>query len=68
MSAKFPGGGGERESRVIFGRQSIWCEFKRPVMSSDGVQVEKSERGSLFGITRLCRVMPNSDPEGRIAD
>ena len=23
-------------------------------------------RGSLFGITRLCRVMPNSDPKGQI--
>ena len=30
------------------------------------VRIEKSVRGSLFGITRLCRVMPNSDPEGRI--
>ena len=29
------------------------------------VWIEKSVRGSLFGITRLCRVMPNSDPEGR---
>ena len=29
-------------------------------------RIEKSVRGSLFGITRLCRVMPNSDPEGRI--
>ena len=28
--------------------------------------MEKSVRGSLFGITRLCRVIPNSDPEGRI--
>ena len=32
-----------------------------------GCDVRKGEsvRGSLFGITRLCRVMPNSDPEGR---
>ena len=30
------------------------------------VQIEKSVRGSLFGITRLRRVMPNSDAEGRI--
>ena len=30
------------------------------------VRIEKSVRGSLFGITRLCRVRPNSDPEGRI--
>ena len=30
------------------------------------VWIEKSVRGSLFGITRLCQVMPNSDPEGRI--
>ena len=29
-------------------------------------RIEKSVRGSLFGITRLCRVMPNGDPEGRI--
>ena len=28
--------------------------------------IEKSVRGSLFGIKRLCRVMPNSDPEERI--
>ena len=30
-----------------------------------GVRIGESVRGSLFGITRLCRVMPNSDPEGR---
>ena len=30
------------------------------------VRIEKSVRGSLFGITRLFRVMPNSDPEERI--
>ena len=30
------------------------------------VRIEKSVRGSLFGIRRLCRVMLNSDPEGRI--
>ena len=30
------------------------------------MQIEKSVRGSLFGITRLCRVMLNSDHEGRI--
>ena len=30
------------------------------------MRIEKSVRGSLFGITRLCRVMANSDPEGRI--
>ena len=30
------------------------------------VLVEKYVRGSLLGITRLCQVMPNSDPEGRI--
>ena len=29
------------------------------------VRIEKSVRGSLFG-TRLCRVMSNGDPEGRI--
>ena len=29
------------------------------------VRIEKSVRGSLLGITRLCRVMPNSDPEGQ---
>ena len=29
------------------------------------VRIEKSVRGSLFGITRLCWVMPNSDPEGQ---
>ena len=28
--------------------------------------IEKSVWGSLFGITRLCRVMPNSDPVGWI--
>ena len=28
--------------------------------------LEKSVQGSLFGITRLCRVKPNSDPEGWI--
>ena len=27
---------------------------------------EKSIRGSLFAIKRLCQVMPNSDPEGHI--
>ena len=30
------------------------------------VRIEKFVRGTLFGITRLCRVMPNRDPEGRI--
>ena len=30
------------------------------------VRIEKSVRESLFGITRLCRVMFNSNPEGRI--
>ena len=30
------------------------------------VSIEKSVWGSLFGIMRLCWVMPNSDPEGRI--
>ena len=30
------------------------------------VRIEKSVRGSLFGISRLCQVMPNSDPEGQI--
>ena len=30
------------------------------------VRIEKSIRGSMFDITRLCRVMPNSDPEGWI--
>ena len=30
------------------------------------VRIEKSARGSLFGIMRLCQVMPNSDPEGQI--
>ena len=30
------------------------------------VRIEKSVRGSLFGIMRLCRVMLNSDPGGRI--
>ena len=30
------------------------------------MQTEKSVWGSLFGITRLCRVMPNSDSEGWI--
>ena len=29
------------------------------------VQIENSVRGSLFGITRLCRVKPDSDPKGR---
>ena len=29
------------------------------------VRIEKSVLGSLFGITKLCRVMPNSDSEGR---
>ena len=28
--------------------------------------MEKSVRRSLFGITRICRVMPNSDPMGLI--
>ena len=28
--------------------------------------IKKSVQGSLFGITRLCLVMPNSDPEGQI--
>ena len=31
-----------------------------------GCAVRKIRQRSLFGITRLCRVMPNSDPEGRI--
>ena len=31
-----------------------WCE----------VRIEKSIGGSLFGIARLCRVMPDSDPKG----
>ena len=30
------------------------------------VRTEKAVRGSLFDITRFCRVMPNSDPQGRI--
>ena len=30
------------------------------------MRIEKSIWGTLFGITRLCRVMPNSDPEGQI--
>ena len=30
------------------------------------VWIEKSVQGSMFGITRLCRVMPNSHPEGQI--
>ena len=30
------------------------------------VRIEKSFWGSLFGITRLCQVMPNSDSEGQI--
>ena len=30
------------------------------------VRIEKSVCGSLFGITRFCRVMPNSDPERQI--
>ena len=30
------------------------------------VRIEKSVPGSLFGITRLWRMMPNSDPEGQI--
>ena len=30
------------------------------------VRIETLVRGSLFVITRLCRVMPSSDPEGRI--
>ena len=30
------------------------------------MRIEKFVRGSLFGITRLCRVMPNSDPEEQI--
>ena len=29
-------------------------------------EIEKSVWGSLFGIRRLCQVMPNSDPEGQI--
>ena len=29
-------------------------------------RIDNSSRGSLLGITRLCRVMPNSDPRGRI--
>ena len=30
------------------------------------MRTENSIQGSLFGITRLCRVMPNSDPKGQI--
>ena len=30
------------------------------------VRIEKSVQGSLFGIMRLCQVMPDSDPEGGI--
>ena len=30
------------------------------------MRIEKSIQGSLFGITRLCLVMPNSDPDGWI--
>ena len=42
-----------------------WLENIR-IFHGCEVRIEKSIRGSLFGITRLCRVMPNSDPEGRI--
>ena len=30
------------------------------------MRIEKSFRGSLFAIMKLCRVMPNTEPEGQI--
>ena len=39
---------------------------KTKILHECEVRIEKSARGSLFGITKLRRVMPNSDPEGRI--
>ena len=55
----------------IFLHQSVTWEFLSGMqeyknLSRVQVRIEKSIRGSLFGITRLSRVMPNSDPEGRI--
>ena len=48
---------------------STWFSYKKytiRIFHECEVQIEQSVRGSLFGITRLYRVMPNSDPEGRI--
>ena len=46
-------------------RVTVWHHEALP---SDAKQwswgMEIPSRGSLFGITRLCRVMQNSDPEG----
>ena len=42
------------------------CEVQIEKSIRGTVRIEKSVRGSLFGFTRLCWVMPNSDPEGRI--
>ena len=39
------------------------CEIIR-IFHGCEVWIENSAWGSLFGIMRLCRVMPNSDPEG----
>ena len=39
-------------------------EYK--ILSWVEVRIEKSVRVSLIGVTKLRRVMPNSDPEGRI--
>ena len=43
---------------------SMWNKIIRIFHGSE-VQVEKNVRRSLFGITRLCPVMPDSDPEGQ---
>ena len=52
-------------SSPLFARFSVCPRFIR-IFHGCEVGIEKSVQGSLFGMTRLCRVMPNNDPEGRI--
>ena len=43
------------------------CRYKTlRIFHGCEVRIEQSVRDSLFCITRLCRVMPNSDPDWRI--
>ena len=47
-------------------RKHMAVEQVKKIFHGCEVWIEKSARGSLFGISRLCRVMPNGDPEGSI--
>ena len=49
----------------FFIRTSHPCKIIR-IFHGCEVRIEKPIRGSLFVITRLCRLMPNSVPGGRI--